>query len=607
MPIQKLSNLLISRIAAGEVIERPASVVKELVENSIDAAADEIIVKIEHGGRNLISVKDNGQGIAKTELNLALTRHATSKISSANLLEINSLGFRGEGLASIASIAKLKLSSKLRGQDLAYEITSIAGKNSAIKASNLTEGTLITISDLFFATPARLKFLKTEKTETNYIIELLRKIALVQPQISFTLSIDGKNYFTLAKTNSKERIAEIMGKDFINNAEAISEEVANYKFSGFTSVPTFNRATAQQQYIFVNNRPIKDKIIYNAIKTAYQDYLARDRHAVIILFITLPAQEIDVNVHPTKAEIRFRDAQKLRSNLIFALKNTIEKTGFRASTETSSQAIAYMQQHDNLLKKQIFSASNKPFITPKTYPHSSTSRANQQQAFRAQESSAPNIIPNNLDFAPQSKDYQPEINDNYIEYPLGSALAQLHKTYIIAQTKAGLVIIDQHAAHERIVYEQLKKALANKNIVRQKLLFSEIVELTAESLNILLDNQDKLADYGIIIEKFGAKAVIIKEIAEIFKELNLKNFIQDLADSLLEYGEAINLLEKLTEIYGNYACHHAIRAGRELNISEMNDILRKMENTAFSGQCNHGRPTYVELKKHNLEKLFGRK
>lgn len=604
MSIKKLSDILISRIAAGEVIERPASVVKELVENSIDANADEISVKIEQAGQNLIEIKDNGTGIAKAELELALTRNATSKISGTNLLEINSLGFRGEGLASIASIAKLKLCSKPQMQEFAYEISANAGKYSEVRASNLTQGTLVTVDDLFFATPARLKFLKSEKSETNHIIEILRKIALAQPHISFSLNIDGKNYFNLGKANIKQRIADIISLEFIKNAEEINFIQDDYKFSGYTSLPTFNRASSLQQYIFVNQRPIKDKIIYNAIKTAYQDFLAKDRHAVITLFIELPNTEIDVNVHPTKAEIRFRDAQKLRSNLIIALKTAIEKSGFRASSETGNQALNYIN-NNSIPQENRTSFSN-------SY-NNYTARASEQRHNIAAEflvnepDNASSLAQTQINLAPQNKDFSGEVQAEYLSFPLGSAVAQLHKTYIIAQTQNGLVIVDQHAAHERIIYEKLKSALKDKQIVTQKHLFSEIVELNEEALNILLVNSEELYKFGVIIEKFGAKAVIIKETPEIFKEVNIKDFIQDLADNMLEYGQALNLLDKFTEIYGNHACRNAIRAGRVLNIAEMNDILRNMEVTPFSGQCNHGRPTYVELKKHDLEKLFGRK
>jgi len=606
MPIRKLSDILISRIAAGEVIERPASVVKELVENSIDAGATEISVKIREGGRNLIQIQDNGCGVARDELELALTRHATSKIDGQNLLEINTLGFRGEGIASIASVSKFKLISKPQSQDIAAEISCNAGELGAVSSSNLSAGTLVSVSDLFFATPARLKFLKSERSETNYIIDILKKIALSHPHISFKLLNDDRESFNYQASNSETRIKEVLGKEFLANSVLLEDQIEDYKYSGFVSIPTYNRATGNNQYVFVNNRPIKDKVILNAIRVAYQDYLSRERYPVLVLFITLPATEIDVNVHPTKAEIRFRDSTKLRNSLITALKKALQDGGFKASSETKQDAINFINKNLENLASQNKNIAGVASNISNFQPRPSSNEVN--YAFQAQNAPTQNNIAfATEEFAPQKLDVSEQINEELISYPLGSAVAQLHKTYIVSQTENGLIIVDQHAAHERIVYERLKKALAEDTIKTQQHLFSEIVELDEKTLESLLGYQEKLKEYGITIEKFGANGVIIKETPEVFKEVDVKLFIKDLADNILEYGEALNLEEKFTEIYGNYACHHSIRAGRTLNITEMNNILRDMEKTPFSGQCNHGRPTYVELKKDDLEKLFGRK
>ncbi len=607
MPIKILSDILISRIAAGEVIERPASVIKELVENSIDAKATSIQIKIEAGGQNLIMVKDNGIGIEKSELELAITRHATSKITSNNLLNINSLGFRGEGLASIASIAKLTLNSKYHKADQAYQITSLGGKKQAIAISNLAEGTIVEIRDLFFATPARLKFLKSENTENNHIIALLKKIALCNPNIAFKLIIGAKEYFLYKKNNLSDRIKEIMGAEFVSNSVYFEHELDAYKFKSYASIPTFNRANNSFQHIFINNRPVQDKIILNAIKISYQDFLEANRYPMLVLFLNLPAHEIDVNVHPCKSEIRFRDAQKIRNFVISSLKQALKKAEFKSSTENQQKTIAYFQKNQE--KSQNTTNNLKEYFSYNNQTKPDYSYAN--QSLNNNISNATNLQQENLAFAindqaPASIDRTSEFQPEYISFPLGSAIAQLHKTYIISQTENGLIIIDQHAAHERLIYEELKNKLANKNVKTQTHLFSEIVELEELQLTEILEQQEELAKYGVIIEKLGNNGLIIKETPEIFKEINIKNFIKDLADNISQFGKALNLLDRITEIYGNHACHNAIRAGRILNIAEMNKILRDMEKTPYSGQCNHGRPTYIKLTKSDLENLFHR-
>jgi DNA mismatch repair protein MutL len=607
MPIQILSDILISRIAAGEVIERPASVIKELVENSIDAKASLIQVKIAEGGQNLIMVKDDGIGIEKAELALALTRHATSKIKSNNLLHIDSLGFRGEGLAAIASISKLSLSSKYHQAKQAYKISSLGGQTQEITSSNLTAGTLVEIRDLFFATPARLKFLKSVTTENNHIIAMLKKIALCHPHISFKLMLGDKEYFSYEKTNLSSRAKEIMGPEFITNSVYYEHELEAYQFKSFASIPTYNRANNNFQHIFINKRPVQDKVILNAIKISYQDFLEANRYPLLILFLNIPAHEIDVNVHPCKTEIRFRDAQKIRNFVITSLKQALKQAEFKSSSTNNAKALSYFQKNQEKLSP-LNSDLNSYFSYQDKNAANYSYAAQQAKYGKAELTITPQT---NLAFAPTEQaptsiDRASEFKAEYISFPLGSALAQLHKTYIISQTKNGLIIIDQHAAHERLIYEELKNKLAGKDIKTQQHLFSEIVELDELQLSEILAEQEELAKYGVKIEKFGNNGLIIKETPEIFQEINIKNFIKDLADNISKYGKALNLLDKITEIYGNHCCHQAIRAGRILNIAEMNQILRDMEKTPYSGQCNHGRPTYIELKKSDLEKLFHR-
>lgn len=629
-PINQLSDILISRIAAGEVVERPGSVVKELVENSLDAASKFITIKILDGGRSLIMVQDDGNGIPKSELSLALKRHATSKITGNNLLEISSFGFRGEGLASIASVSKLSLISKYYDHDQAYKITG--DEKEEIIKDNLSKGTVITVRDLFYATPARLKFLKSERSENIYITELIKKFALAHSKVAFKLIINDKETLFYQKQSFAERLSAVFGKEFINNAIELSYSQGEYEFRGYISLPTYNRASNNLQYSFINSRLVKDKIILNAIKVAYQDYLSKDRYPIVVLFVKLPFYEVDVNVHPAKSEVRFRDSQKIRNMLISALKETLAKGAFKSAPEIAKQSLASFNVGEVAsgdCRASLAMTNRQPPVIARSasdaaisHRHTHYNNSPSKMAVnRSIEAAAPlqaegvaisggntqhNLAFNSEEFAPYKEDLSVQNNLAYLDYPLGSAVAQLHKTYIISQTKDGLIIIDQHAAHERLVYEKLKPIFQNDNIPTQKHLFSEIVELEENNLQHLLDYQEQLKRLGIIIEKFGAKGIVVKETPEIFKGIDIKAFIKDISDNIIEYGEALNLAEKFTEIYGNHACRNSVRAGRKLNIAEMNQILRDMEKTPFSGQCNHGRPTYIELKQKDLEKLFGR-
>ncbi len=611
MTIKILSNSTINKIAAGEVIERPASVVKELVENSIDAGSTHIDIILEYAGKNLIVIKDNGSGMSKEELELAIQRHATSKLDEDDLLNINSFGFRGEALPSIGAISKFKITSQKIDSENAYSLSIIGGNIEPTKISNGNIGTTIEVRDLFFATPARLKFLRTDRTELTAIINCVKKIALAHPEITFTLIHDDKELLRVKKQpkssdSIKNRISEILGTEFVENAAEISFARDNVAIYGYTSLPTYNKASADEQYLFINNRPIKDKILNIALKVAYQDYLARDRHPVSVLFLSVNPEQVDVNVHPAKSEVRFHDPNLIRALVIGSIKDALNNSSNRVSTTPAAAAISYMRTNQNkasfheAYKEQgrfnMPSVRKTPFIsTPRTdYAAAQISQINQPLV-----TSAPHSIVDQEGFG--------EASDR-THFPLGAAKAQLHGTYIISQSNDSIIITDQHAAHERIGYERIKEQIEKNGLIKQRLLIPEIIELSDESkADILNENKMNLAKLGLTIEKFGKKSIIVSEIPSIVGEVNVSSLISDLADHFTSLGENIALTELIEHVTETYACHYAIRAGRKLNSHEMNELLRQMENTPFSGQCNHGRQTYVELKLKDIEKLFGRK
>lgn len=607
MTIKILSNSTINKIAAGEVIERPASVVKELVENSIDAGATKINIDLECAGKNLILVQDNGSGLTKDEMELAIQRHATSKLDENDLLNINSFGFRGEALPSIGAISKFKMTSQKEGTDQAYSLEIIGGKIHPTIATRYSRGTIIEVRDLFFATPARLKFLRSDKTELSAIIQCVKKIALAHPNIAFSLQHDGKEIINV-KMDDKSRIAEIISNEFIENSAKIDFERDGFRITGYTSLPTYNRASADEQHIFINNRPVKDKILNIALKVAYQDYLARDRHPVSAMFLSIDPQQLDVNVHPAKSEVRFHNPNMIRGMMISAIKDALNNTSHRVSTTPSAAAINYMQ------KSQIINGFNEKetsqvrFNLPnKSASFSTTPRID--YALSGQSQNKKNKITGIAPSALQSITETGEIQELELDkYPLGAAKAQLHSTYIISQSKDSIIITDQHAAHERIGYEKIKEQIERNGLLKQRLLIPEIVEFTDElKAEILNDNRYNLGKLGLTLEKFGNRSIIVTEIPSLVGDINVQNLLQDLADHLTNIGENIVLTELIEHITETYACHYAIRAGRKLNGAEMNELLRQMENTPFSGQCNHGRQTYVELKLKDIEKLFGRK
>lgn len=613
--IRILPPTLINRIAAGEVIERPASVVKELVENALDAGAKSVDVILEQGGKNRIVVTDNGKGMTRDELVLAVQRHATSKLPSDDLLDIRFLGFRGEALPSIGSVSRMNITSRTQNSENAWQIFIEGGDVSEPIPATLSQGTSIQIRDLFYATPARLKFLKTDRTEVSQSLDMLNRLAMAHPEVSFSLTSDGKNILKIAAASEKlSRLRDIMGKEFASNALSLNHARESITLSGFAALPTFNRGTSTEQYLFVGGRPVRDRLLLGAVKAAYQDVLAHNRYPVVALFIDLPSDEVDVNVHPAKAEVRFRDNQMIRGMIIGAIRNALSCAGFRASNTVGTQAL-----------ERFAAASTPAYIPQPTYNYSAqpsqsflTLRETAMRVFEQQpviESLLPQdmLQPlarpsesefDHIQFSPQ---YEQDPTNDYTSYPLGAARCQLHKTYIVSETKNGLVIVDQHAAHERLVLEQMKISLEKSGIARQKLLIPEIVQLNEAAVEALISRRQELFDFGFTIDDFGSGTIIVRETPAMLGEIDVQGLVRDLADNISEYGEALALKEKIEQLSGTIACHGSVRAGRSLNIAEMNALLRQMEQTPRSGQCNHGRPTYIELGRKDVEILFGRR
>ncbi|MDC0880580.1 DNA mismatch repair endonuclease MutL [Hellea sp.] len=608
--IREMPTETVNRIAAGEVVERPASVIKELVENSIDAGASQIDIFYDGGGLGLISVTDNGSGMSENCLSVAIKRHATSKLlpdSEGNwdLLNINTMGFRGEALPSIASVSRLQIKSQLKNAKNSWKITVEGGQQSSVAPAPrlIHHGTQVTVKDLFYATPARLKFMKSERSESLAISDNVKRLAMANPSIGFKLSNIKRTLFNVQKNQNDQkarlsRLASILGEDFTSNSILIDKIRDEISLSGYAGLPTYSRGNTQHQFLFVNGRPVRDKILHGAVRGAYQDFLARDRHPIVALYIDLPNDHVDVNVHPSKNEVRFRNPGLVRGLIVSALRHSLAAAGHRASTTTSHFALGKMQTGENqyTFQRNYNNPSNNATIRfdGSIYAESTLSQDTP--------------YPTNYGFSAKfenNKEYNIE-QDNDL-YPLGIARAQLHETYIISQTQDGIIIVDQHAAHERLVYEKMKASLEGQGIERQTLLIPEIVELSDADVQRLLDRKGELKDMGLSFEGFGEGAVAVSETPSLLGEMNIQKLMQDLADDISEYDEALSLKEKFEHVCGTMACHGSVRAGRILNNDEMNSLLRQMENTPHSGQCNHGRPTYVELKLADVERLFGRR
>ena len=608
MAIRLLPTSVVNRIAAGEVIERPGAAVKELVENAIDAGACRIEIVLADGGRSLIAVTDDGDGMAPEDLELAVERHATSKLPGDDLVDIKSLGFRGEALPSIGAVSRLSLTSRRRGAEAAWRLDIEAGEKrgpvpaaltgGALAGGALAGGTRVEVRDLFYATPARLKFLKAERTERGHAIDAVNRLAMAHPSIAFRLGDGERSYLDYPAAAGDlpgarlERLGAIMGRDFAANALAIDAEREGLRLTGYAGVPTLNRGTARAQYLFVNGRPVRDRLLNGAVRGAYADFLARDRHPLLALFLEAPTDSVDVNVHPAKAEVRFRDAGLVRGLIVGALKHALAEAGHRASTTLADYALGAVRP-------------GAGGTVPYHHHASAVPRGLAEAAARYQ---APDgaVLPG-LGAPTAAVAVAVDAAEGAEDFPLGAARAQLHETYIIAQTGDGIVIVDQHAAHERLVYERMKQALANGGVARQGLLMPEVVELDEASAGRLAARAEDLAELGLTLEAFGPGAVVVRETPALLGQVDVQGLVRDLADELAELGDSFALKEKLEEVCATMACHGSVRAGRRLNGPEMNALLREMEVTPHSGQCNHGRPTYVELKLADIEKLFGRR
>ncbi|MGE5368252.1 MAG: DNA mismatch repair endonuclease MutL [Chloroflexota bacterium] len=597
MPVRRLDPILVDRIAAGEVVERPASAVKELVENALDAGASRIDVAIEDGGRKLIRVIDDGCGMDESDLALAVERHATSKIPDGDLTHIATLGFRGEALPSIAAVADLTIDTRAKDAPHGFSIRVEAGDRRGLSASNWPRGTRIEARALFAATPARLKFLKSERAETAAVVDVVKRLAMAHPDVRFSLSADNGQLFDYAACgdDSARRIAQVLGEEFRANAFQLMAERENVRLTGLASLPTYNRGNAQLQYVYVNGRPVRDRLFTGAIRAAYLDFLAHDRHPVVALFIDCDPRIVDVNVHPAKAEVRFADPGLVRGLVVGALKQALAEKSHRSANTNARTAIDMLTRYNGPRIESPYRAPPPANWDVARSPFAPAGFAEtRQQSF-----------PTGAPGADARAHETPDIPLD--DAPLGAARAQLHETYIIAQTQDGLVIVDQHAAHERLVYEKLKKQREASGVERQLLLIPVVVDLDETRMNALTPAIDELAALGLTLETFGPGAVLVREAPAALGEVNHKRLVEDIADLLAEDGDSRGLSRKLDHVLATCACHHSVRAGRRLTAQEMNALLREMETTPGAAQCNHGRPTYVELKLSDIEKLFGRK
>ena len=589
--IRALDEAAINRIAAGEVVERPASAVKELVENALDAGARRISVDYAAGGKVLIRVTDDGFGMTGADLPLAVARHATSKIDGSDLLNIRSFGFRGEALASLGAVGRLSLTSRIEGGEGAC-LTVAGGRMAPVRPAAAARGTVVELRDLFYATPARLKFLRTDRAEAGAIVDVVRRLALAEPHVGFVLSevsageankvifrVDGENgdFFDALQG----RLTRVLGAEFTTNALRIDVERDGLRLAGYAALPTYSRGSSVQQFVFVNGRPVLDRMLLGALRVAYFDFLSRDRHPAAVLNLICDPERVDVNVHPAKSEVRFREPEAARSLIITGLRTALSGAGHRASSTVGDATLAAMRpvyQMDRASKGALARAF----------------------AFQAPVSSeSPGLAE-----APSARFEEAVAVE---AGPLGAARAQVHENYIIAQTATGMVIVDQHAAHERLVYERLKRQMAETGVARQSLLIPEIVELSASDAARVLEVAGDLARLGLTVEPFGGAAVAVREVPAILGVVSAAALLRDVLDELADLGQSLSLQVKVEAILSRMACHGSVRSGRQMRAEEMNALLREMEATPHSGQCNHGRPTYVELKLADIERLFGRR
>jgi DNA mismatch repair protein MutL len=600
--IRQLDEAAINRIAAGEVVERPASAVKELVENAIDADARRVVIEVAHGGKTLIRVTDDGVGMEAEDLPLALSRHATSKIDGSDLLNIHSFGFRGEALPSLGSVGRLSITS--RASDAGHVIRVSGGAHDPIKPAALNRGTVVELRDLFYATPARLKFLRSDRAEMQAINDVVKRLAMAEPAVGFTLKdvTDGERITFRADPESGDlfdalrgRLTTILGREFTENALAIDAEREGIRLTGYAGLPTYSRGSAVAQFLFVNGRPVRDKLLIGALRAAYMDVLSRDRHPAAVLFIDCPPERVDVNVHPAKSEVRFREPGVARGLIVSGLRHALAEAGHRASSTVADATL------------QAFSAPPRgtpPLGSPPTAQPTFSGTPRVYQMDRPTQRGLSGFSDRQPDWgnAPSAR-----VEEQVIESdgPLGAARAQVHENYIVAQTPGGIVLVDQHAAHERLVYERLKMQMAEHGVARQALLIPEIINLGSDAERVL-DQAAELERFGLLIEAFGPGTVAVRETPAILGEINAEALLRDVLDELDDLGDSQTLQSRVEAVLSRVACHGSIRSGRQMRADEMNALLREMEATPMSGQCNHGRPTYVELKLSDIERLFGR-
>ncbi|WP_445679087.1 DNA mismatch repair endonuclease MutL [Radicibacter daui] len=646
--IRRLPETLVNRIAAGEVVERPAAALKELVENALDAGATRIEVALRDGGRGLISVTDNGHGMSPEGLALAVERHATSKLPDDDLLRVQFLGFRGEALPSIGAVSRLTLTSRAAGSDEAWALSVEGGVRGEPMPAALSQGTRVEVRDLFYATPARLKFLRATRTEAAAAVDTVERLAMAHPFVSFTIDAEGKSPVRLSAQGRLmgadgdeealfearlARLGAVMGRDFQENAVRVDARREGLRLTGYAGLPTLNRPTAQYQYLFVNGRPVRDKLLQGAVRGAYMDFLARDRHPMLALFLEADPLTVDVNVHPAKAEVRFRDPGLVRGLIVSALKQALSGASHLATTSNAAPALASFQA--GLAQGGgAMTLPQRPQVPVNgwgggNWRPATPSAAERQGAYEwgappgpagggfaepAQasfmEALPPSARTETVAYDEDGVVAEAPANEAAVPFtahPLGAARAQLHGTYIVAQTEGGMVLIDQHAAHERLVYERFKAAFVDGGVKRQGLLLPEVVELEGSGAERVLERAEDLAELGLVVESFGEGVVVVREVpALIAHKLNVQQLVRDVADELAEMEASLTLRERLDRVCSTMACHGSVRAGRALTVDEMNALLREMERTPGSGQCNHGRPTYITLKLSDIERLFGR-
>ena len=597
--IRQLDETAINRIAAGEVVERPASAVKELVENALDAGARRVLIEVAHGGKSLIRVTDDGCGMGAEDLPLALSRHATSKIDGSDLLNIQSFGFRGEALPSLGAVGRLKIVSRVAGGE-AHEIRVTGGEVSAVRPAALSRGTVVELRDLFYATPARLKFMRTDRAEMQAISDVVKRLAMAEPGVGFTLKdmTEGERIALRADPETGDlfdalagRLRGLIGREFIENALRIEAEREGLRLTGYATLPTYSRGAAVAQFFFVNGRPVRDRQLYGALRAGYMDVLARDRHPAVALFLDCPPALVDVNVHPAKSEVRFRDPGLARGLVVSALRHALAGAGHRASSTVGAATLGAFRPEPEV-----------PDGRPRVYQ---MDRPSQASLIRARDWQAPGLAEAAPLWDAPSARVEPEAAPEAVARPLGAARAQIHENYIVAQTETGMILVDAHAAHERLVYERLKRQMADNGIARQALLIPEIVSLGADAER-LLEHAEDLAALGLVIEGFGPGSVAVREVPALLGQVAAEPLLRDMLDEIDELGRSDGLRARLDAVLSRIACHGSVRTGRRMSADEMNALLREMEATPKSGQCNHGRPTWVSLSLSDIERLFGR-